>query len=144
MHIVQPIETAQDITIVPRSYVYSSEDLDLYFIRVEADGGTIEASVCLQSALNVLDGLTVYLTDESTNTTATISPTVTEGDGYMALSYAYSVIEGTFYTIKVVLGSNIIYRGRVFCTGQTDLEKYTVNEGQYVKENSYNNEFIVL
>tara|TARA_R110000868_G_scaffold17108_1_gene75564 strand:+ start:189 stop:623 length:435 start_codon:yes stop_codon:yes gene_type:complete len=144
MHIVQPIATAQDITIVPRSFVYSSEDLDLYFLRVEADGGTLEGIVCVQSALNVLDRLTVYLTDESTNTTATISPTVTEAKGYMTLNYTYSVIEGTFYTIKVVLGSTVIYRGRVFCTSQTDLAQYTVNENQYVTEDSYNNEFIVL
>jgi hypothetical protein len=144
MHILKPIGTEQTITIVPRSFVYSSEDLALYYIRVEGDGGTLEATACLQAALNVLDGLTVYLTNEDTNTTATISPTVTESNGYMSLAYVYTVSEGTFYTIKVTLGSTVIYRGRVFCTTQTDLKQYTVNENQYVTENTYSNEFIVL
>lgn len=144
MHILKPIATEQSITIVPRSYVYSSEDLDLYFERVALDGGTLESGSCVQAALNVLDGLTIYLTDESTNTTATISPTVTESAGYMSLAYTYDVNEATFYVMKVVLGSEVIYRGRVYCTAQTDLKQYTVNENEYVTENSYDNEFIVL
>jgi hypothetical protein len=144
MHILKPIATEQSITIVPRSYVYSSEDLNLYFERVALDGGTLESGSCVQAALNVLDGLTIYLTNESTNTTATISPTVTELDGYMSLAYTYDVDEATFYVIKVQLGSVVIYRGRVYCTSQTDLKQYTVNENEYVTENSYDNEFIVL
>ena len=144
MHILKPIATEQSITIVPRSYVYSSEDLNLYFERVALDGGTLESGACVQAALNVLDGLTIYLTNESTNTTATISPTVTELDGYMSLAYTYDVDEATFYVMKVQLGSVVIYRGRVYCTSQTDLKQYTVNENEYVTENSYDNEFIVL
>lgn len=144
MHILKPIATEQSITIVPRSYVYSSEDLNLYFERVALDGGTLESGSCVQAALNVLDGLTIYLTNESTNTTATISPTVTELDGYMSLAYTYDVDEATFYVMKVQLGSVVIYRGRVYCTSQTDLKQYTVNENEYVTENSYDNEFIVL
>ena len=144
MHILKPIATEQSITIVPRSYVYSSEELDLYFERVALDGGILESGSCVQAALNVLDGLTIYLTNEDTNTTATISPTVTESAGYMSLAYTYDVDEATFYVIKVVLGSQVIYRGRVYCTSQTDLKQYTVNENEYVTENSYDNEFIVL
>lgn len=144
MHILKPIATEQSITIVPRSYVYSSEDLALYFERVALSGGTLESGACVQSALNVLDGLTIYLTDENTNTTATISPTVTELDGYMSLAYTYNVKEATFYVMKVELGSEVIYRGRVYCTSQTDLKQYTVNENEYVTQNSYDNEFIVL
>jgi hypothetical protein len=89
-------------------------------------------------------GITIELTDEDTNTTATLTPSVSNSDGYMTLSSIYSVKEGTFYTFKVILSSAIIYRGRVYCTSQIDLKQYTVNENEYVTENSYDNEFIVL
>lgn len=38
----------------------------------------------------------------------------------------------------------IIYRDTVFCTDQTDYRKYTVNQGEYTTENTYDNDFIVL
>lgn len=89
-------------------------------------------------------GITISFRDETTNTSTTITPTVTNADGYMTLSSIYNVEEGTFYVFEVILSSTTIYRGRVYCTSQTDLKQYTVNENEYVTENSYNNEFIVL
>ena len=65
MHILQPVGTSQTITIIPRDYVFSSEDLDLYFERVLLDGGTLEASSCVRQALNDLDGVNLYLTNLS-------------------------------------------------------------------------------
>jgi len=62
----------------------------------------------------------------------------------MTLSSIYNVNESTFYVFEVILSSTTIYRGRVYCTSQTDLKQYTVNENQYVTQNSYDNEFIVL
>ena len=38
----------------------------------------------------------------------------------------------------------VIYRDTVFCTDQTDYRKYTVNQGEYTTENTYDNDFIVL
>jgi len=49
-----------------------------------------------------------------------------------------------FYGMKVFDGSNLIYRGRVFVTSQTEYDKYTTNEGVYTEETSYNNEFVIL
>ena len=144
MHILQPVSTAQTITIIPRDYVFSSEDLDLYFERVLLDGGTLEAQSCVRQDLNDLDGVNLYLTNENTNTTATINPTITESQGYMSLSAEFSLVSGTFYSMKVFKGSNLIYRDRVFVTSQTEYDKFTVNQNVYTEEQSYNNEFIVL
>jgi hypothetical protein len=83
MHILQVSASPQTITVIPREFVYSSEDLDLYFERVLFDGGTLEAAGCVQSAVNDLDGVTLYLIDESTNTEQEINPTITEGNGFM-------------------------------------------------------------
>jgi len=144
MHILQPVSTAQTITIIPRDYVFSSEDLDLYFERVLLDGGTLEAQSCVRQDLSDLDGVNLYLTNENTNTTATINPTITESQGYMSLSAEFSLVSGTFYSMKVFKGSNLIYRDRVFVTSQTEYDKFTVNQNVYTEEQSYNNEFIVL
>jgi len=89
-------------------------------------------------------GITIELTDENTNSSTTITPSVTNTDGYMALEAIFSVLEGTFYNFSVILSGGIIYRGKLYCTAQTDLKQYTVNENQYVTENTYSNEFIVL
>jgi len=144
MHILQPVGTSQTITIIPRDYVFSSEDLDLYFERVLLDGGTLEAQSCVRQDLSDLDGVNLYLTNENTNTTATINPSITESQGYMSLSAEFSLVSGTFYSMKVFKGSNLIYRDRVFVTSQTEYDKFTVNQNVYTEEQSYNNEFIVL
>ena len=62
----------------------------------------------------------------------------------MTLSAVFSLTEGVFYGMKVFDGSNLIYRGRVFVTSQTEYDKYTTNEGVYTEETSYNNEFVIL
>ena len=144
MHILQPVGTSQTITIIPRDYVFSSEDLDLYFERVLLDGGILEASSCVRQALNDLDGVTLYLINENTNTTATINPSITESNGFMSLSATFSLVGGTLYGMKIFKGSNLIYRDRVFVTSQTEYDKFTVNQNVYTEEESYNNEFIVL
>jgi hypothetical protein len=144
MHILKPVNYVQTITVVPREYVFSSEDLDLYFERVELDGGTLEAELCVEEAVKDLDGVSLYLTNEQTNTTATINPKITEIDGYMQLNAIYSVEEGVFYNIRVEYDNLDIYRGKVYCTSQTNLKQYTLNENDYVEEDSRDNTFIVI
>ena len=115
MIILKPIVTAQTITIVPR--------------------------------VNDYDSLSIALTNESTNTTVLLSPSVTQLIGHLELTAIYNILEGTFYTIMVTLSADpeaIIYRGRVYCTAQTDLLKYTLNEGQYVEPTTNNNSYIII
>jgi hypothetical protein len=144
MHILKPISSAQEITIIPREYVFSSEDLALYFQRVALSGGILESGACVQAALNDLDSISIHLTSESTNETQILNPTITEADGFMVLSTEFSLVSGVFYGLKVFDGSTLIYRGRVFVTSQTDFDKFSVNEGVYIKEESFNNDFVIL
>jgi len=85
--------------------------------------------------------LSVVITDEETNTSSTESLTGTRSKNYMVIDPAYTFKEGRFYTMRVT-GSAEVYRGRVFCTDQTDYEKYTVNQGVYTEYNSDNNGYI--
>lgn len=53
--------------------------------------------------------------------------------------------EGFFYVLYCRnSGGNSVYRTRVYCTNQTNLVNYTLNEGQYIPEPSSDNTFIVL
>lgn len=144
MHILQESVSAQTITIIPRQFVYSSEDLELYFERVLIDSGTLEGTACVQAEVNDLDGVTLYLTDESTNTTDIINPTITEANGFMELNATFDLVKNRFYGFKVIYDGDLIYRDRIFCTDQTNYPKFTVNEGVYDEETTYNNEYIII
>lgn len=91
--------------------------------------------------------VTLKLRDDSTNevTTATVS-TTTDKD-YMVISYTFSLVEGHFYDLTILSGSDVIYLDRVFCTDQTidqDTNNYySVNKNEYVSK-SGNNDFIIL
>jgi hypothetical protein len=86
----------------------------------------------------------VELTDESTNTTAEPVMTAVSLDGFLTLSGILSVVDGRYYVIECFDGLELIYRGRCFVTSQTDLPKYSVNEGVYTEEQSFDNDFIII
>jgi len=85
--------------------------------------------------------VSVKITDEETNSSTTQSLTATENVNYLVITPSYTFKEGRYYTIRVT-GTAEIYRGRVFCTDQTDYEKYTINQDQYEQYNSDNNGYI--
>lgn len=142
MHILQVSDSDQSLVIIPRSH-----------------------------PVNV----TMKLIDESKNTTATPSVSVSSSNGFMTLTGIFSLVKNRYYNlivtnnegadyqerviadngivealqclvnaINVLDGSNVIYQDRVFVTSQTELDKYTVNEGVYTKETSYNNEYVII
>ena len=88
--------------------------------------------------------VTLQLIDESKNTTATPSVSVAFADGFMTLTGTFSLVNGRYYGLKVLDGSTLIYRDRVFVTSQTEYDKFTVNQNVYTEEQSYDNEFILL
>jgi len=84
------------------------------------------------------------LIDESKNTTATPSVSVSSANGFMTLTGTFSLTNNRYYGLKVFDGSTLIYRDRVFVTSQTEFDKFTTNQNIYTEEESYNNEFILL
>ena len=88
--------------------------------------------------------ISLKITDEQTNTSTTASVTATESGNFVSVTPTYTFKEGRFYYI-VMTGTNELYRGKVFCTDQTDYDKYTTNENvytEYAKANA--NEYIVI
>ena len=92
----------------------------------------------------------MYLRDDSTNLTTTITPNVQNVGNYMEISNTFNFLkEGRFYDLKIVniQTQKIIYRDKVFCTDQTinqdTNDYYSVNKNEYVSK-SGNNDYIVL
>lgn len=88
-------------------------------------------------------GVSVKITDEETNTSATESLTATESGNFLSITPSYTFKEGRYYNIKVS-GSTELYRGKVYCTNQTDLEKFSVNNGEftYYEDTDNDNQYI--
>ena len=88
--------------------------------------------------------MSVALTDESTNTTATPTMTAASSDGFLTLSGVLTVVDGRYYTLEVKDGLELIYRGRCFVTSQTEFDKFSINQGEYTEETSHDNDFIII
>ena len=88
--------------------------------------------------------LSFTITDESKNSSSTSSVTATSSGNFVNITPTYTFKEGRFYYI-VVSGTEELYRGKVFCTDQTDFDKYTTNENVYTEYEKANaNEYIVI
>ena len=89
--------------------------------------------------------VTLTLTNKNTRTSSTVSVSVVNSNGYMSLTGSFSLIENTNYSMEVTKASgDVIYRDTIFCTNQTDLDKFDVHKNDYVTEDTFDNEFIVL
>lgn len=91
----------------------------------------------------------IVLYDKSERTSATISAnniTTTNGVSEISITLSGSnqLKEGRFYSITIKDGSDVEYKGLVFCTDQTDYNKYEVGKDDYVIEDSHDNDFIII
>jgi len=89
----------------------------------------------------------IKLTNKSTRTTATIVPSKSDDGNYMVLSGDFTIEEDNLYSYKVQMSSEddeIIYKGLIYCTDQTSLDKYFVNKDEYTEETSFDNEYIFI
>lgn len=94
--------------------------------------------------------VSLSLVDDSTDTSVSYTITPTNGEDYMTLTQAFALVEGRFYDMTVTeIGTNdVIYKDKVFCTDQTidqtQNEYYSVNENEYIQNNTSDNEYIII
>ena len=67
-----------------------------------------------------------------------------DGDIFLEITNQYALSEGDYYTLKVIDDNGELYRDTIFCTDQTDYNKYEVGKGDYTNEDSYDNSFIII
>lgn len=112
------------------------------------------------------DDVTLILRDDSTNTEVTYTlesmewentdevwETVDmnwnsaggyyEDKGYLVIQNNYALTENRFYDLTIKEGSSVIYKDKIFCTDQT-IADYSVNNGEYITEDSYDNDYIII
>lgn len=81
----------------------------------------------------------IEIKDESTNTIVTIDITPSVDRYYLSVSEVLTLVEGRFYTLKVLNGLEVVYKDKIFCTNQK-VSSYTINKNEYVEyetDNSY-------
>lgn len=93
--------------------------------------------------------INVKLTSESTGADINVSPTASTDGNYMTFTIAFGTLtEGDFYTLEIKDGTVVIYKDRVFCTDQTvnqvNNDYYSVNDGEYTTEDSFDNDYIII
>jgi len=93
--------------------------------------------------------ISVKLTSESTGADINVSPTASTDGNYMTFTIAFGTLtEGDFYTLEIKDGTVVIYKDRVFCTDQTvnqvNNDYYSVNDGEYTTEDSFDNDYIII
>ena len=86
--------------------------------------------------------------DDSTNTSVTYTSSATTTKNHLVISQALALKEGRFYDLTIKEGTSVIYKDKVFCTDQTvdqDTNNYySVNDGEYTIDTSYDNDYIIL
>jgi hypothetical protein len=121
MIILQPIDTVQAISILPREAL---ADFSEFTVKLEEDGTHIESSY---------SGLSFSLNGEYTDISLPAITTFTEGTMY-------------FLEISGVKNSEtkLIYRDKIYITSQLDFEKkHTVTSGRYTQELDSDNRYII-
>ena len=89
------------------------------------------------------------LTSESTGTSVTVTAFASTSGNYMTFAAQFGTLtEGDFYSLEVSVQGVLVYRDRVFCTDQTinqaNNDYYSVNDGEYTTENSFDIDYIIL
>lgn len=84
----------------------------------------------------------MVLTDEQSNESTVVNIiSQTNGDYVNTISAEFALVEAHFYTLTLLNGADIVYKGKIFCTDK-DIVNFSVNEGKY-KSNTTSNTFIV-
>ena len=74
--------------------------------------------------------------------TTTVAFTPTYFSYYMVIAGIFALKEGQQYTFSVLDGTDIVYKGRIFCTNQAAAD-FSINTGVYTETVS-NNDFIIV
>jgi len=94
------------------------------------------------------DNVVLRLTNKNTRSSFVVSVSAVNSNGYMTLTgTTFALVENTNYSMTVFNGDvsgDVLYRDTIFCTNQTDFDKFDVHKDDYVTEDTFDNEFIVL
>jgi len=118
-----------------------------------------------------IDVATLVLRDDSTNTSVLKEVDIVTDNGYSSITTEFELVEGRFYDLSLTNDTNIwnknldqwqldnynwddsllndvYYKDKIFCTDQRINQEfgeyYALNTGQFVTEDSYDNDYIII
>lgn len=136
MHILTTSDSAQVLRVIPRrenngdvtmTLTYKSANRDLNYVS-EYHWQTTD----------------FYFNELGVNWNQYQDFDFTYTDVFSTLTAVFSLKEDTFYTLKLTDVDGELYQGIIFCTNQTDYNKFDVHKDDYVVEDSYDNEYVIL
>lgn len=86
------------------------------------------------------------LVEEGTNRTVTGTSIATINvSGFLTISQQFQLTRDKFYSIDIFddSDSTLIFRDKIFCTNQ-DVKDYSINEGEYIEDETYDNDYIIF
>jgi len=90
----------------------------------------------------VLEATSMVIEDEAENTSVTIAITPSVSTYYLSVTKTLTLVEGRNYTIKVLNGTDVVFKGKIFCTNQTPVD-YSLNNGEYV-QNTTDDDYVII
>ena len=69
--------------------------------------------------------------DEQTKEIVSGTLNIDTSGNYTSGELLFTPIENRFYTIELKAGADVAYRGKIYCTNQTNLDAYTTQNGTY-------------
>ena len=87
-----------------------------------------------------LEADSMVITNELTDVSTTYAIIPTIDRYYLVISNIVNLQQDNFYTLTVLNSTDVVYKGKIFCTNQT-LPTYTPNNNEYTTYQS-NNDYI--
>jgi hypothetical protein len=87
-----------------------------------------------------LSATSMVITNELTDVSTTYAITPTIDRYYLIINKIVNLQQNNFYTLSVLDNTDVVYKGKIFCTNQT-IPTYTPNNNEYTTYPS-NNDYI--
>jgi hypothetical protein len=87
-----------------------------------------------------LSATSMVITNELTDVSTTYAITPTIDRYYLVINKIVNLQQNNFYTLTVLNNTDVVYKGKIFCTNQT-IPTYTPNNNEYTTYPS-NNDYI--
>jgi hypothetical protein len=87
-----------------------------------------------------LEADSMVITNELTDVSTTYAITPTIDRYYLVINKIVNLQQNNFYTLSVLNNTDVVYKGKIFCTNQT-IPTYTPNNNEYTTYPS-NNDYI--
>ena len=109
MNVLEPVQTSQELSIVPRGYTSSASDY------------------------------TVVLTEDGTGKTETLTNVSAVQDGnYMVFTVTFTIlVDNSIYNIEIQRDNKVKFRGKIYCTDRsTKDKKVSLNTNKYTEHSA--------